>query len=85
MEGVQLPGARGWFTAVQRHPEDTAHEDPAQQGLFDALVTAALAGHRPPLPRGGRASGAQVPRPSSGVRRPASGVRRPASAHSTDR
>ena len=41
VEGLELPGARGWFTAVQWHPEDTAHEDPAQQGLFDALVQAA--------------------------------------------
>ena len=41
VEGLELPGARGWFTAVQWHPEDTAHEDPAQQGLFDALVEAA--------------------------------------------
>jgi putative glutamine amidotransferase len=41
VEGLELPGARGWFTAVQWHPEDTAHEDPTQQGLFDALVRAA--------------------------------------------
>jgi putative glutamine amidotransferase len=41
VEGLELPGARGWFTAVQWHPEDTAHEDPAQQGLFDAFVRAA--------------------------------------------
>ncbi|MCD9880091.1 gamma-glutamyl-gamma-aminobutyrate hydrolase family protein [Streptomyces guryensis] len=41
VEGLELPGARGWFTAVQWHPEDTAHEDAAQQGLFDALVRAA--------------------------------------------
>jgi putative glutamine amidotransferase len=27
--------------AVQWHPEDTAAEDPSQQGLFDALVRAA--------------------------------------------
>jgi putative glutamine amidotransferase len=43
VEGLELPGGRGWFTAVQWHPEDTAHEDPAQQGLFDALVRAARA------------------------------------------
>ncbi|GLP64144.1 gamma-glutamyl-gamma-aminobutyrate hydrolase [Streptomyces sp. TUS-ST3] len=43
-EGLELPGTRGWFTAVQWHPEDTAHEDPAQQGLFDALVRAAREG-----------------------------------------
>lgn len=41
VEGLELPGAQGWFTAVQWHPEDTAHEDPAQQGLFDALIRAA--------------------------------------------
>ncbi|MGW0821055.1 gamma-glutamyl-gamma-aminobutyrate hydrolase family protein [Streptomyces sp. NPDC002845] len=41
VEGLELPGTPGWFTAVQWHPEDTAHEDPAQQGLFDALVRAA--------------------------------------------
>ncbi|MDX3524181.1 gamma-glutamyl-gamma-aminobutyrate hydrolase family protein [Streptomyces scabiei] len=40
-EGLELPGATGWFTAVQWHPEDTAEEDPAQQALFDALVRAA--------------------------------------------
>jgi putative glutamine amidotransferase len=41
VEALELPGASGWFTAVQWHPEDTAHQDPAQQGLFDALVRAA--------------------------------------------
>ncbi|MFM9693110.1 gamma-glutamyl-gamma-aminobutyrate hydrolase family protein [Streptomyces europaeiscabiei] len=40
-EGLELRGASGWFTAVQWHPEDTAHEDPAQQALFDTLVRAA--------------------------------------------
>ncbi|MCX4767776.1 gamma-glutamyl-gamma-aminobutyrate hydrolase family protein [Streptomyces sp. NBC_01275] len=44
VEGLELPGAQGWFTAVQWHPEDTAHEDPAQQALFDALVRAARDG-----------------------------------------
>jgi putative glutamine amidotransferase len=33
------PG-RGWFLAVQWHPEDTAAGDPAQQRLFAALVSA---------------------------------------------
>jgi putative glutamine amidotransferase len=28
----------GWMLGVQWHPEDTAHLDPVQQGLFDALV-----------------------------------------------
>ncbi|WP_328835859.1 gamma-glutamyl-gamma-aminobutyrate hydrolase family protein [Streptomyces europaeiscabiei] len=40
-EGLELRGAPGWFAAVQWHPEDTAHEDPAQQALFDTLVRAA--------------------------------------------
>ncbi|MBL1097591.1 gamma-glutamyl-gamma-aminobutyrate hydrolase family protein [Streptomyces coffeae] len=41
VEARELPAARGWFTAGQWHPENTAHRDPAQQGLFDALVRAA--------------------------------------------
>lgn len=41
IEALELPDTRSWFTAVQWHPEDTAHEDPAQQRLFDALVSAA--------------------------------------------
>jgi putative glutamine amidotransferase len=41
VEALDLPGARGWFVAVQWHPEDTAADDPAQQRLFDALVQAA--------------------------------------------
>ncbi|MGC9538961.1 gamma-glutamyl-gamma-aminobutyrate hydrolase family protein [Streptomyces sp. UG1] len=44
VEGLELPGAPGWFTAVQWHPEDTADRDPAQQCLFDALVRAAAEG-----------------------------------------
>jgi putative glutamine amidotransferase len=31
----------GWIVGVQWHPEDTAAADPAQQGLFDALVVQA--------------------------------------------
>ncbi|WP_131741193.1 gamma-glutamyl-gamma-aminobutyrate hydrolase family protein [Actinomadura roseirufa] len=34
-------GGRGWFLAVQWHPEDTAATDRAQQALFGALVQAA--------------------------------------------
>jgi putative glutamine amidotransferase len=41
VEALEFPGHPGWFAAVQWHPEDTAHQDPAQQGLFDALVRAA--------------------------------------------
>ena len=45
VEAIELtePG-RGWFLAVQWHPEDTAADDPAQQHLFDALVSAADSG-----------------------------------------
>jgi putative glutamine amidotransferase len=45
VEAIELtePGA-GWFLAVQWHPEDTAADDPAQQRLFDALVSAAVSG-----------------------------------------
>ncbi len=38
VEALELPTAAGWFTAVQWHPEDTAHRDTSQQNLFDALV-----------------------------------------------
>ncbi|MGP4004570.1 gamma-glutamyl-gamma-aminobutyrate hydrolase family protein [Streptomyces sp. 8N706] len=41
VEALELVGADGWFTAVQWHPEDTAHDAPAQQRLFDTLVQAA--------------------------------------------
>ncbi|MCQ8187104.1 gamma-glutamyl-gamma-aminobutyrate hydrolase family protein [Streptomyces rugosispiralis] len=40
-EAVELAEGDGWFLAVQWHPEDTAHEDPAQQRVFDGLVKAA--------------------------------------------
>ncbi|MEV0261249.1 type 1 glutamine amidotransferase [Streptomyces sp. NPDC050617] len=40
VEALELPGRRAWFAAVQWHPEDTALTDPAQQGLFDALIDA---------------------------------------------
>ena len=39
IEGVELP-EQPWLIAVQWHPELTAHEDAAQQRLFDALVAA---------------------------------------------
>ncbi len=37
---------RGWFVAVQWHPEVTAAEDPAQQALFDAFAARALLRNR---------------------------------------
>jgi putative glutamine amidotransferase len=39
IEAVELPDR--WVVGVQWHPEDTAIDDPAQQGLFDAFVAAA--------------------------------------------
>jgi putative glutamine amidotransferase len=41
IEAVELAGAQGWYLGVQWHPEDTAATDPAQAGLFRALVDAA--------------------------------------------
>ena len=39
IEATELADAGGpWVVTVQWHPEDTAHDDPAQQGLFDTLV-----------------------------------------------
>ena len=40
IEAVEHTTAR-WVVGVQWHPEDTAHEDPANQGLFAAVVSAA--------------------------------------------
>jgi putative glutamine amidotransferase len=37
VEAMEHPDAN-WVVAVQWHPERTAETDPAQQGLFDALV-----------------------------------------------
>ena len=45
VEAVELSYGRQWFVAVQWHPEDTAHEDPAQQRLFLALARAAHGAH----------------------------------------
>jgi putative glutamine amidotransferase len=36
VEGVERTD--GWVVGVQWHPEDSAADDPAQQGLFDAFV-----------------------------------------------
>lgn len=41
IEAVELASSRGWYLGVQWHPEDTAATDPAQAGLFRALVAAA--------------------------------------------
>ncbi|WP_306319121.1 MULTISPECIES: gamma-glutamyl-gamma-aminobutyrate hydrolase family protein [unclassified Streptomyces] len=43
VEALELPTHDSLFLAVQWHPEDTAHEDPTQQRLFDALVAAGAA------------------------------------------
>ncbi|MBO2462033.1 gamma-glutamyl-gamma-aminobutyrate hydrolase family protein [Actinomadura violacea] len=40
VEAAELAAPRGWFLAVQWHPEDTAASDPSQQALFTALVQA---------------------------------------------
>lgn len=40
IEAVEHTTAR-WIVGVQWHPEDTAHEDAANQGLFGAFVSAA--------------------------------------------
>ncbi|TQJ85396.1 gamma-glutamyl-gamma-aminobutyrate hydrolase family protein [Streptomyces sp. SLBN-31] len=45
VEAVELSHGQNWFVGVQWHPEDTAHEDPVQQRLFDALVQAAHGTH----------------------------------------
>jgi putative glutamine amidotransferase len=39
IEAVEFDGSDGWLVSVQWHPEDTAASDPAQQGLFDGLVS----------------------------------------------
>jgi putative glutamine amidotransferase len=41
VEALEHDTAPGWLVAVQWHPEDTAPSDPAQQGLFDTLVSQA--------------------------------------------
>ena len=41
VEALELTDPGGWLLAVQWHPEDTAATDPANQHLFDALVTEA--------------------------------------------
>jgi putative glutamine amidotransferase len=41
VEVLELAEPTSWMLAVQWHPEETAATDPANQGLFDALVAAA--------------------------------------------
>ncbi|WP_327582857.1 type 1 glutamine amidotransferase [Nonomuraea sp. NBC_00507] len=41
IEALEAPGLASWFVAVQWHPEDNAHEESAQQSIFDAFVGAA--------------------------------------------
>ena len=44
VEAIERPAeAGGYLVGVQWHPEETAQEDPAQQALFDAFVTASAA------------------------------------------
>lgn len=43
IEAVEMRGAP-WLIAVQWHPELTAHQDPTQQKLFDALIEATRKG-----------------------------------------
>jgi putative glutamine amidotransferase len=43
VEGVELPDR--WVVGVQWHPEDSAADDPAQQGLFNAFVAECRARH----------------------------------------
>jgi anthranilate/para-aminobenzoate synthase component II len=38
IEAVEHTGST-WIVAVQWHPEDTAREDPSQQGLFNTLIS----------------------------------------------
>jgi putative glutamine amidotransferase len=49
IEGVEMEDR--WVLGVQWHPEITAASDPAQQGLFDALVDRATS-HPQPSPSG---------------------------------
>ncbi|MFF4777801.1 gamma-glutamyl-gamma-aminobutyrate hydrolase family protein [Microtetraspora fusca] len=41
IEAAEPAARRGWFLAVQWHPEDTAATDPVNQRIFDGLVAAA--------------------------------------------
>jgi putative glutamine amidotransferase len=41
IEGVEMPGARGFMLAVQWHPEELVEVDPAAARLFETLVAEA--------------------------------------------
>lgn len=41
IEAVETDESEPWLVAVQWHPEETAADDPANQGLFDALTARA--------------------------------------------
>jgi putative glutamine amidotransferase len=41
IEGVEIPGAKGWFLGVQWHPEDTWKDHANQLAIFGAFVDAA--------------------------------------------
>ncbi|MFI6735241.1 gamma-glutamyl-gamma-aminobutyrate hydrolase family protein [Nonomuraea sp. NPDC050451] len=41
IEALEAPALASWLVAVQWHPEDNAHEEGAQQSIFDAFVRAA--------------------------------------------
>ena len=43
VEGLELPDARGWFVAVQWHPELAAVDDLVNQALFDSFVAVCTA------------------------------------------
>ncbi len=43
VEGMELPDTRGWFVAVQWHPELAAVDDPVNQTLFDSFVAVCAA------------------------------------------
>jgi len=43
VEALDLPGATGFFAAVQWHPEDTYDEGPTQLALFRAFIESASA------------------------------------------
>ncbi|MYW00579.1 gamma-glutamyl-gamma-aminobutyrate hydrolase family protein [Streptomyces sp. SID3343] len=51
IEAVEPTTPKGWFLAVQWHPEDTAKTNQAQQSLFTALTEASTQHKHPSPPR----------------------------------